>query len=77
MKFGGGSVMFWGCISWWGVGPLVPIGGTMDSTVYVDTLAKHFVPWARDAMEANTGGTKLTPSKTWHQFTPPPIQAGG
>ena len=46
VKFGGGGVMFWGCITWWGVGPLIRINGTMDADVYVDTLAKHFMPWA-------------------------------
>ncbi|CAG8847841.1 29681_t:CDS:2, partial [Gigaspora margarita] len=25
MKYGGGSVMFWSCFSWWGVGPLVEV----------------------------------------------------
>jgi transposase len=56
IKFGGGSVMFWGCISWWGVGPLVLVDGTMNSEEYIDTLAKHFIPWARGL---DTGGTQL------------------
>ena len=43
--------MFWGCITWWGVGPLIRINGTMDADVYVDTLAKHFMPWARPLAE--------------------------
>jgi transposase len=35
VRFGGGGVMFWGCFSWRGVGPLVRIDGTMDSDVYI------------------------------------------
>lgn len=51
VKFGGGGVMFWGCFSWQGVGPLVQINGTMDSNVYIDTLAKHFIPWVQSLVE--------------------------
>jgi transposase len=51
VKFGGGGVMFWGCFSWHGVGPLVRIDGTMDSDAYVDTLANHFIPWVRPWVE--------------------------
>ena len=51
VKFGGGGVMFWGCFSWQGVGPLVRVDGTMDSDVYVDTLAEHFIPWVRPLLE--------------------------
>ena len=32
------KVMFWGCISIFGTGPLIPIVGTMNSKKYVDTL---------------------------------------
>jgi hypothetical protein len=45
VKFGGGSVMFWGCIGWHGVGPLVVVEGNMDSNEYVNILANHFIPW--------------------------------
>jgi transposase len=58
-KFGGGSVMFWGCFSWWGVGPLVLVDTTMDSDEYVNTLSRHFLPWAKDTMDTQTGGTQL------------------
>ena len=43
--------MFWGCFSWWGIGPLVEVDGNMNSEGYIDILAKYFVPWARSLAE--------------------------
>ena len=40
--------MYWGCFSWWGIGPLVRVEGTMDTDAYINTLAEHFVPWANE-----------------------------
>lgn len=40
-KFGGGSVMFWGCFGYNGVGNLVVIEGIMDSYQYVSILSNH------------------------------------
>jgi transposase len=48
VKFGGGSVMFWGCFSWHGVGPLVVVEENMDSDVYVNVLANNLIPWVRN-----------------------------
>ena len=48
VKYGGGSVMFWGCFTWDGVGPLIPVEETMDSEVYVNILSNHLVPWVND-----------------------------
>ena len=48
VKFGGGSIMFWGCFGWRGVGPLVAVEGNMNSDTYVDVLANYLVPWIRD-----------------------------
>ncbi|CAB4392281.1 unnamed protein product [Rhizophagus irregularis] len=45
VKFGGGSVMFWGCFGWHGVRPLIVVEGNMDSDKYVNVLANHFIPW--------------------------------
>ncbi|CAB5376299.1 unnamed protein product [Rhizophagus irregularis] len=44
VKFGGGSVMFWGCFGWHGVRPLVVVKGNIDSDKYVNVLANHFIP---------------------------------
>jgi transposase len=49
VKFGGGSVMFWGCFSWNGIGPLVLVEQTMNSEAYVNVLATHFIPWVRNS----------------------------
>ncbi|CAG8688788.1 10631_t:CDS:2, partial [Gigaspora margarita] len=59
VKFNGGSVMFWGCFSWWGVGPLVEIEGNMDSDSYVNILANHFIPWANSLMKKYPNEIKL------------------
>ena len=47
VKFGGGSVMFWGCFGWHGVGPLVVVDGNMNSDDYINILANHFIPWVK------------------------------
>ncbi|GBO31700.1 Transposable element Tcb1 transposase [Araneus ventricosus] len=44
VKFGGGSVMVWACFSWIGLGPLVPIKGTMKATNYLDILDNSMLP---------------------------------
>ena len=38
------SVMFWGCITFHGVGCLVPVDGTINSQRYVDVLDNHLWP---------------------------------
>lgn len=38
VKYGGASVMVWGAITYYGVGKLVFIDGTMDSEAYVEIL---------------------------------------
>jgi hypothetical protein len=47
LKFGG-SVMFWGCFSWHGIGPLVLVEQTLDSEGYVNVLSNNFIPWVRN-----------------------------
>ena len=41
---GGFSVMFWGCMSKLGLGPLVALNGSLDSEKYVELLRDALVP---------------------------------
>ena len=45
VKFGGGSVMVWGCISCDGVGPLAKIDGGMKGKDYIDLLSANLFPY--------------------------------
>ena len=40
------KVLFWGCFSRYGVGPLHACVGTMDSRAYVDVIDQHLLPHA-------------------------------
>ncbi|GFW09727.1 transposable element Tcb2 transposase [Trichonephila clavipes] len=42
VKYGGGSVLVWGCMSEGGVGELVFIDGIMDKMVYLEILKNNF-----------------------------------
>ena len=42
LKFGGGSVMMWGCIMWEGAGYACKIYGKMDADLYVWILEDEF-----------------------------------
>jgi hypothetical protein len=42
VKFGGGSVMVWGCMTWDGPGYATRIEGKMDAQLYVDILEDEF-----------------------------------
>lgn len=37
-------VMFWGCISILGPGPLIPITGNLNGTKYIDIIEQHLLP---------------------------------
>ena len=43
VKFGGGSVMVWGCITSDGVGPLTTVDGRMKGKDYIDLLEQTLV----------------------------------
>ena len=44
MKYGGGSIMVWGCMTYAGVGKMTVINGIMDSEMYVDILNRNLIP---------------------------------
>jgi transposase len=41
---GGGTMLLWGCLTYWGPGDLSWIHGTMDSETYVDVLKEYYHP---------------------------------
>lgn len=41
VKFGGGSVMVWGCFSWHGIGNLVLVSGKMNADLYIDIINEN------------------------------------
>lgn len=49
------KVMFWGCFSHSGVGPLVKVEGMMNSKQYIATLRRHAVPELRKKFPDNDG----------------------
>jgi len=44
VSHGGGSVMFWGSVSYIGVGDLVHIDGSMNQIRYLETLNNYALP---------------------------------
>lgn len=38
LKFGGGSLMIWGCMSWDGIGYMIRMEGRMDAELYLSIL---------------------------------------
>uniref|UniRef100_A0A3Q2W3X4 Tc1-like transposase DDE domain-containing protein n=1 Tax=Haplochromis burtoni TaxID=8153 RepID=A0A3Q2W3X4_HAPBU len=44
VKYGGGGVMVWGCFSGVGLGPLLPVNETLNSSAYQDILDNFMLP---------------------------------
>jgi hypothetical protein len=51
IQMGGFSVMFWGCISVWGIGPLVALEGSQNQHTYCEMLKNHFIDEFKAAKE--------------------------
>lgn len=49
------KVMFWGCFSYEGTGPIVPVTGTMTAAKYLATLTEHLVPQMHEWFGAGGG----------------------
>jgi hypothetical protein len=49
-KHNGGGVMVWGCASWYTLGPLAVVQGTLNATAYQALLQQHLVPFLRQEM---------------------------
>ena len=47
--------MFWGCFSWSGLGPLVPIRESMTGKKYAEVLQKHAIPSLYKLVDNNRG----------------------
>ena len=44
VKFGGGRIMVWGCFSGAGLGPLVPVKGTLNASAYQEMSDTFMLP---------------------------------
>ena len=45
--------MFWGCVSWMGPGPLVPIEGSLNGDAYARILAEN-MPQVKEALNVQS-----------------------
>ncbi|EIE91839.1 hypothetical protein RO3G_16550 [Rhizopus delemar RA 99-880] len=61
VKHGGGSLMVWSCISWYGVGYIVDVGRNIDKSVYLSVLQDDLVKCMTDYCKEN--GLRMTDFK--------------
>ena len=59
LKFGGGSVMIWGRLSWHGLTPLVRIQGPMNASLYLSILQENLAPFVESFSNAERQGVML------------------
>ena len=45
IKGGGGSIMFWGCIAYGKIGPLIEVSTSMNSNDYINNILERFLPF--------------------------------
>jgi len=65
LKHEGKGVMFWGCVTWYGPGPLVPIEESLKGDDYADIL-ENYIPEVAANLMTNfpyTGRFKTDESK--------------
>ena len=56
LKFGGGSVMVWGCMSWFGVGGMEHVVGRMKSEQLIEIFEASLLP-IQDQVAAQSGSS--------------------
>ena len=56
VKFGGGNIMIWGCMSWYGAGGMQQVNGRMDSDQLISIFADNLLP----TMDQVTSGLGLS-----------------
>lgn len=59
LQAGGFSVMFWGCMSNIGVGPLVPVEGTLNASKYKQILDHYLLPYMQALQEVSGYGRMM------------------
>jgi transposase len=81
LKFGGGSLMMWGCMLWEGCGYACQIEGKMDADLYInileqnlDSSLKYYNKNIQDILFQQDNGPKHTSKKARNWFQQQEIQ---
>ena len=62
LKFGGDSLMVWGCVMWEGVGNLVKIDGKMDTDLYTQIMEEDLLTGMINLQGRLFSSRTMTPS---------------